>query len=208
MLSGETAYKYAAPYCRRVGFERRLLHKRNSRRYCCGANAAPPVEPYRSIVIHGRIEITPKCAHCTVMGQSMKRLNLGSGTDIREGWINLDRSALPGVDVVHDVEELPLPFPSDSFDYVLCQDVLEHVDYIPLLRDIWRILRIGGTLHIRVPHFTSSYAYGDPTHKQILQFRHVLFFLWQKIIDRTTSTFPLPEWTLCGSISDPGRICL
>ena len=34
----------------------------------------------------------------------VKRLNLGSGTHIRKGWINLDRSALPGVDVVHDIE--------------------------------------------------------------------------------------------------------
>jgi predicted SAM-dependent methyltransferase len=57
----------------------------------------------------------------------MKRLNLGCGTDIRAGWINLDRSALPGVDVAHDLEQLPLPFPSESFDYVLCEDVLEHV---------------------------------------------------------------------------------
>jgi SAM-dependent methyltransferase len=107
----------------------------------------------------------------------MKRLNLGSGTDIREGWINLDRSALPGVDVVHDIEQLPLPFSSDSFDYVLCQDVLEHVDYIPLLRDIRRILKAGGILHIRVPHFTSSYAYGDPTHKRFFSSDTFYFFV-------------------------------
>jgi SAM-dependent methyltransferase len=107
----------------------------------------------------------------------MKKLNLGSGTDVREGWSNLDRSALPGVNVVHDIEQLPLPFPSDSFDYVLCQDVLEHVDYIPLLRDIWRILKIGGTLHIRVPHFTSAHAYGDPTHKRLFSSDTFCFFV-------------------------------
>ena len=107
----------------------------------------------------------------------VKRLNLGSGTDIRQGWVNLDRSALPGVDVVHDIEQLPLPFPSGSFDYVLCQDVLEHIDYIPLLRDIWRIMRPGGTLHIRVPHFTSSNAYGDPTHKRLFNSDTFGFFV-------------------------------
>jgi SAM-dependent methyltransferase len=109
--------------------------------------------------------------------EHIRKLNLGSGTDIRAGWVNLDRSALPGVDIVHDIEQLPLPFPSDSFDYVLCQDVLEHIDYIPLLRDIWRIMRTGGTLHIRVPHFTSSNAYGDPTHKRLFNSDTFGFFV-------------------------------
>ena len=107
----------------------------------------------------------------------IKRLNLGCGADIRAGWINLDRAALPGVDVVHDIEQLPLPFPNNSFDYVLCQDILEHTDYIPLLRDIWRIMRPAGTLHIRVPHFTSSHAYGDPTHKRFFSSDNFYFFV-------------------------------
>jgi ubiquinone/menaquinone biosynthesis C-methylase UbiE len=107
----------------------------------------------------------------------MKRLNLGSGNDIRAGWVNLDCSALPGVDIVHNIEQLPLPLPNDSYDYVLCQDILEHVDYIPLLRDIRRIMRIGGTLHIRVPHFTSSNAYGDPTHKRFFSSETFGFFV-------------------------------
>jgi SAM-dependent methyltransferase len=107
----------------------------------------------------------------------MQRLNLGCGTDIRSGWVNLDRSALPGVDVAHDIEQLPLPFSDDSFDYVLCQDVLEHVDCPALLSDIWRILRPGGTVHIRVPHFTSAQAYGDPTHKKFFTSETFDFFV-------------------------------
>jgi len=105
------------------------------------------------------------------------RLNLGCGTDVRAGWVNVDRMQLPGVDIIHDIEELPLPFPSDSFDYVLCQDILEHVNYIPVLRDIWRIMKVGGTLHVRVPHFTSPNAYGDPTHKQFFSRDTFRFFV-------------------------------
>ncbi len=93
----------------------------------------------------------------------MPKLNLGCGNEIRPGWINLDRKGLPGVDVVHDLETLPLPFPADTFDYILCQDVLEHVNCVALLREILRIMRDEGILHIRVPHFTCTHAYGDPT---------------------------------------------
>lgn len=105
----------------------------------------------------------------------MGKLNIGCGKDIREGWINLDRVPLPGVDVVHDLSVLPLPFSDQSLDEILCQDVLEHVEYIALLRDIHRILRKGGKLFVRVPHFTSKDAFSDPTHKKVftsLTFRY------------------------------------
>lgn len=92
------------------------------------------------------------------------RLNLGCGTDIRAGWLNLDKFALPGVDVCHDIQVLPLPFDEDSFDEVLCKDILEHVEYIPLLGELHRILKPGGRLVIQVPHFTSKDAVSDPTH--------------------------------------------
>ena len=94
----------------------------------------------------------------------MKKLNLGSGKDIKKGWINLDSASLPGVDVVHNIEKLPLPFSNEEFDEILCNDVLEHVEYIPILKDLHRILKTGGKISIRVPHFTSKNNYTDPTH--------------------------------------------
>lgn len=96
--------------------------------------------------------------------QQSRKLNLGCGPDVREGWVNLDIANLPGVDVVYDIRKLPLPFESNSFDEVLCNDILEHLEYVPLLKDIHRILADGGQLHIRVPHFTSKNNAIDPTH--------------------------------------------
>jgi SAM-dependent methyltransferase len=112
----------------------------------------------------------------------MKKLNLGCGLDIRKDWVNLDIADIDGVDVVHDVSRLPLPFENEEFDYVLCKDILEHLDYVPLLRDIHRILTKGGTLEISVPHFTSQDNYIDPTHKKMFSFRTFEFFV-------TDSTF-------------------
>ncbi|MDP2655099.1 MAG: methyltransferase domain-containing protein [bacterium] len=97
---------------------------------------------------------------------SLQKLNLGCGSDIKDGWVNLNIVHLPGVDVVHDIEKLPLPFADNSFNEILCQDILEHVEYIPILKDIYRILVPGGSVRIRVPHFTSRNNYTDPTHKK------------------------------------------
>jgi len=93
------------------------------------------------------------------------KLNLGCGHDIREGWVNLDSAALPGVDVVHDLSQLPLPFEDGRFSEVLCQDVLEHVDYVAVLRELHRVTEPGGRVTIRSPHFTAAAVYVDPTHR-------------------------------------------
>jgi len=106
----------------------------------------------------------------------MRKLNLGCGADIREGWVNLDAAKLEGIDVVHDINRLPLPFESEEFDYILCQDVLEHVEYVPLLKDLHRILKRGGTLSIRVPHFSSKNNFIDPTHKNFFSIETFDFF--------------------------------
>jgi len=105
------------------------------------------------------------------------KLNLGCGRDIRKGWINLDIKKRQGVDVVHDLNELPLPFDDNSFDFILCNDILEHIEYIPLMDELHRILKKGGFLKIRVPHFTSSLNYGDPTHLNQFSSRTFSYFV-------------------------------
>ncbi len=107
----------------------------------------------------------------------MKKLNLGCGTDIKEGWINLDIADLEGVDVVHDINSLPLPFPDNEFDYILAQDILEHLEYAPLLKDLHRVLKKDSTIEIRVPHFTSRYNFNDPTHKKLFSSKTMDFFV-------------------------------
>lgn len=107
-----------------------------------------------------------------------KKLNLGCGRDTKPGWVNLDSSRLPGVDVVHDIEKLPLPFPDEEFDEILAQDVLEHMaDFMPVLRDLHRILKKGGAITIRVPHFTSKNNFIDPTHRRLFSIHTFEFFI-------------------------------
>lgn len=70
----------------------------------------------------------------TVAEREGPKLNLGCGRDIRpqkEGWTNLDAVPLDGVDVVHDIVDLPYPFDDEAFEWVLASHVLEHIP--PLL---------------------------------------------------------------------------
>ena len=96
----------------------------------------------------------------------MKKLNIGCGIDIQKGFVNLDRVKLEGVDVIHDLNKFPWPFKDNEFDFINCDQVLEHLDDIPYcLREIWRISKPGGKTHIAVPHYASPGAWFDLTHK-------------------------------------------
>ncbi len=107
----------------------------------------------------------------------MKKLNLGCGKDIREGYVNLDLVKLEGVDVVCDVNK-KLPFKDDYFDEIMAYDILEHVNDMPkVLKELHRILKKGGILRIKVPHFLESSAYADPTHKNFFAYNTFDYFV-------------------------------
>ncbi len=107
----------------------------------------------------------------------VKKLNLGCGTAPLDGWINVDSADLPGADLVYNIEDLPLPFEDQEIDEILCRNILEHVEYIPILADLHRILKPDGILTITVPHFTSRDCFVDPTHKKLFSIRTFDFFV-------------------------------
>jgi SAM-dependent methyltransferase len=114
-----------------------------------------------------------------------RKLNLGCGHDVREGYVNLDIAELPGVDVVHDLAVLPLPFADESFDEVECLDILEHVeDMTGLIRELHRVLAPSGRLHVEGPHFTSYTWPTDPTHRRAFASQTFMFFCASSSHDR------------------------
>ena len=95
----------------------------------------------------------------------MHRLNLGCGDDYRKDWVNVDIRASVGPDIVVDVDHHPLPFRDDTFDEILLDNVLEHLDdQLAALHEIHRIARPGATVTFRGPHWNSHGAWADPTH--------------------------------------------
>ena len=59
-----------------------------------------------------------------------------------------------------DLEQQALPIESESFDYVLCCEVIEHMELDPMfmMSEINRILKPQGTLILTTPNITSSRA--------------------------------------------------
>jgi SAM-dependent methyltransferase len=120
-----------------------------------------------------------------VAGSVGRRLTVGCGHNIRAGWVNLDIAPLPGVDVVHDLDDVPLPFDNDTFDFIECEDILEHVnDMVAVMRELHRILRPGGRLHVQGPHFTSYVWPTDPTHRRAFAINTFEFFTRSSFLGR------------------------
>ena len=95
-------------------------------------------------------------------------LNLGCAGSRIPGSIGVDIMARPGaVDLVWDLNVCPYPFKNNYADEIHMYHVLEHLDNsLKTLEEIHRILKPGGTLYLRVPHFSSLYTWGDITHKR------------------------------------------
>jgi SAM-dependent methyltransferase len=98
--------------------------------------------------------------------EGAKALDVGCGGRKLPGATGMDKLSLPSVDVVHDFNKMPWPFADNSFDLVLMNHALEHVDdVIAAMNEVHRVLKSGGRAVIQVPYFRSVDAYNDPTHK-------------------------------------------
>jgi SAM-dependent methyltransferase len=95
-----------------------------------------------------------------------KILELGCGRTKRPHAIGIDRIPLPGVDIVHDLNQVPYPFADNTFDEVYAIHVIEHMDSILLvMEEIYRITRPNARVVIITPHHSDAISWQDPSHK-------------------------------------------
>ena len=98
---------------------------------------------------------------------SLKKVNIGSGRDIRDDYINVDHRQIDGVDVVADVRALP--FEKATLDEIYASHVVEHFterDAKKVLAYWFTLLRKGGVIRIFVPNIdvmAREYAKGNIT---------------------------------------------
>lgn len=97
----------------------------------------------------------------------MLRLNLGCGERILEGYQNVDKIDLPGVDQLLDLSQEISWFAWDesSVDEIIMSHVLEHLpDSLQVMERIWKICKPMAIVKIRVPFWNSHHAWRDITH--------------------------------------------
>lgn len=98
--------------------------------------------------------------------------------DMAETWfqlVTLDMNPDCHPDIVHNLDDLPLPFEDDMFHEVHAYDVIEHLgragDYkafFAFFEEIWRILKPEGYFCATVPCWDSEHAWSDPGHTRVI----------------------------------------
>jgi len=90
----------------------------------------------------------------------MNKINIGSGWECREGWINVDNTQKPqreNYPITFMDATAPWLYPDDHFDYVLSEHMIEHVQEekgLAMLKEAYRCMKPGGVIRITCPDRT------------------------------------------------------
>ncbi len=107
--------------------------------------------------------------------QKRRKLNLGCGYFPKKEYLNVDCSEVYEPDLLHDLDVMPWPFPDAHYELIELDHVLEHLtDVAAVLGELERALAPGGTLIIRVPHFSRGHTHWD--HKHGFDFSFMIYF--------------------------------
>lgn len=107
-------------------------------------------------------------------------------------------------DVVWDLEDkAPLPFEDNSFDEIHAYEVLEHIgqqgDWVAFFRqfsDYYRVLKPNGVLAASVPDWRNEWAWGDPSHRRIIN-NGTLVFLDQTEYQKQVGKTAMSDFRFC-----------
>lgn len=104
-----------------------------------------------------------------IEAKSYVNIDLGGGSASQRNFINVDKKAGPNVDIVHDLETYPWPFPSNCANLLVASHIVEHIDprkdgFIKWMNEAWRILKPGGQMMVATPYAGSMGYWQDPTH--------------------------------------------
>jgi predicted SAM-dependent methyltransferase len=85
--------------------------------------------------------------------EGIRRLNWGCGSEPEPGWLNSDIKEGPGIDIACDIRD-GLPLDDAGIDYIVSIHALPELPYPdiePALRELCRVLEVGGVLRLSLP---------------------------------------------------------
>lgn len=113
----------------------------------------------------------------TARNTTVRRIDIGCGSAKRAGFTGIDARAVPGVDIVRDVESHGLPFGDDTITDVYASHFLEHVrDLVGVMNEIHRVCCHGASVELIVPTLLGPWAAADPTHVRLFNARTFEYF--------------------------------
>lgn len=105
-------------------------------------------------------------------------VELGCGPKKAPGRIGVDMVALPGVDIVADLENGLRFLEDNSVDELHARSLLEHIEnFAQLMEEIMRVVKNDGKVHIFVPHFSNPFFYSDYTHSKFFGLYTFYYFV-------------------------------
>lgn len=121
------------------------------------------------------------------------KLNLGSGENYREGWVNIEISKEVKADYYLDLSVEPLPFEDNTVDFIEARDFLEHIINLKhIFNECWRVLKPAGVFYIEVPYAGTVDYYKDPTHvRPFIPETFNYFAIWN-----TSPAYGLKKWDI------------
>jgi predicted SAM-dependent methyltransferase len=83
-----------------------------------------------------------------------RKLHLGAGSSFNNGWLTSDLTPkIIGKTIYIDATK-KLPFKDDSFDYIYCEHMIEHISYEQaecMLKECSRVMNKGGKIRVSTP---------------------------------------------------------
>ncbi len=97
----------------------------------------------------------------------MIKLDVCCGQYKHEGFVGMDKRAVEGVDIVHDVQEFPWPIDDGTCTTLIITNAWSCIEpkyRIQLMDEIWRVLAHDGLLQIVDQYYGGDRAHHDPTY--------------------------------------------
>ena len=124
-----------------------------------------------------------------VHSHKVRKLQIGAGSNNLPGWLNTDIEPREG-QVYLDATR-PLPFEGRSLNYILSEQVIEHLTYdegLGMLKESYRVLAPGGKIRIATPNLLRLAALLQPQGTE-----EVRWFVKNKIAAHGWPMTPDPE---------------